>query len=475
MIELVAREPEARAGVRAPLWPSLPEWSQVRLENGLSVSLLGLSQRTSCYLGLSSPLGALADPDGKEGLAALSAVALSDRLHFIIPSPEVKGDCSAGQSRFAVRAEWAGTLFSLEASPTDFERASSRWLSSLCQCDFVTEESVERGRATCFRWTAQEADRAPLRATRCLAHLLYGEGPYGRSMLGTPRSLASIAKADVKDFLERCLQSAGTRLVLVGARPSADLSSWVKREFSVLPRTSIARPGSIWTPEARARRRVLVDHRTGDAAYVLVGKIVIPREVHELHRLRVVVTILGGGLRSRLSRRLRGQMGIVYQINASLEPRYRHGLFVVSMAVSATRIVEAVRAALDEIRALATQPILQSEMVAAHNRLSGFLHRATQTSRGLASLARLRVDARSHENRQVSGEALRQMAATHLAEEGMTVVIAGRQRSIQHQLEALGEWEVAEVVGEGRVSFRSVSTGRRDKEADDLGQGAVKA
>tara|TARA_Y100001968_G_scaffold302756_1_gene316334 strand:- start:1046 stop:3904 length:2859 start_codon:yes stop_codon:yes gene_type:complete len=172
------------------------------------------------------PFGSEMDPQGGEGLANLTAELL------------LRGSAERDRDAFERSLEGLGASVSAAVSADNITLSGSvlskNWpqlavlLSQALRSPAFDEQElgllVEEIQADLVE--ARNNDRALVR--RFFARGLFADHPYGRPVLGTAASLASLQRSDVVDFYARWFSSDGAILALLGdfdAEASADLDA----------------------------------------------------------------------------------------------------------------------------------------------------------------------------------------------------------------------------------------------------------
>ena len=100
--------------------------------------------------------------------------------------------------------------------------------------------------------------------------------------------------------------------------------------------------------------------------------------------LRVLTTILSGGMSSRLFQKLRNDMGICYYVNAENDTYTDHGVFQVSAGLDNKRVKEGIVAILEELRRLRTDSVSEDELNKVRQQIQGNLYLGLETSDSFA-------------------------------------------------------------------------------------------
>jgi predicted Zn-dependent peptidase len=163
-----------------------------------------------------------------------------------------------------------------------------------------------------------------------------------------------------------------------------------------------------------------------------------PASTHpDIHRLQVLVKVLGGYFGSRLMKNIREDKGFTYGIYASVSPREHASSFVIGTDVNATSASIAVQEIHHELRLLQQEPIAQEELQTVKNYMTGKFANELSTVfeqcdkyRSIV-LSNLPANYYSEFIEQVNGtnsEQLLLLAQEYLSPDAMIEVIAGPAR-----------------------------------------------
>jgi len=311
-----------------------PSARRSKLKNGIAVLVIENHTLPIAAIELLAiGAGSAADPARRRGLAAFTADMIDEG--------------AGGLSALAVSDEQArlGAEIATRADP-DAARISVRALTRTLDptidllAKIVTQpafDATEFERVKGDRLTAldQRRDRPREVAALVLDGALYGsESAYGHPVSGVRDDVKAIAAADVQAFYRARWNPAAMTIVIAGdvdaaaitARLDAALGGW--RPAGVKP------PAIPSAAAARLTRRLLLVDRPGAAqADVRIGRIGPDRRDPRYFGFEVMRTILGDGFTSRLTQRLREQLGITYGAGAGMQWRRARGPFVISTAI----------------------------------------------------------------------------------------------------------------------------------------------
>lgn len=199
---------------------------------------------------------------------------------------------------------------------------------------------------------------------------LWGEHPYGYSILGTRTSVQSLGIEAVRALHGRAFHPAHVVVAAAGSIGHDRLvEALVGAGWGDLPRRA-APPGGPPPPTARAPG---VRHVARDSAqaHIVLGSPSVMHADPRRHTLVLVDTLLGGGMSSRLFQRVREQLGLAYSVY-TFQSFHRdagvHGIYAGTAPDSAGDTLEAIR---DELGRFATDGITADELAMGKQQLKG--------------------------------------------------------------------------------------------------------
>jgi zinc protease len=153
-------------------------------------------------------------------------------------------------------------------------------------------------------------------ARRFFTRALYGELPYGRTVLGTEASLAGLGAATAQDWHRRVVTGGNVVFGVAGDVSAEDAAEAIAREFATLP----AGGGGAGDRPAAQRRRgprlTLVDKPERTQSQILMGQPAPAWHAPDFLALQVATTAFGGTFTARLMDEVRSKRGLSYGASA---------------------------------------------------------------------------------------------------------------------------------------------------------------
>jgi predicted Zn-dependent peptidase len=228
---------------------------------------------------------------------------------------------------------------------------------------------VDRERDWLLSRLQRRHDNAPARAFDEFYAALYGAHPYGLPNLGTREALARIDHAAIVAWYRRFYRPDRMTLVVSGQVTSADVLAEARRLFGGLPGAAPEADPKIGPPQAPGRR--LVIDAPAQQTQILVGGLAPALDDPDHAAVKVLSTILGGGMAGRLFAELRDKSALAYTAAAYYDPVREPGALVLYLGTMPANAAKAEQALLDEVRKIRDVPVSAEELARAKGYLLG--------------------------------------------------------------------------------------------------------
>src|SRR5918993_2004480 len=211
----------------------LPPFKKVKLQNGLTVLLMEQKEGPLVSFSLIVKSGAVADPAGKEGLAALTAGLLR------------KGTKTRTADQLSGELDFIGGTLGLSAT-TDYTAGMAEFVKKDIAkgldlfADVVLNPTFPQDEVT--KMQRQRVDEVKADKDEAIGVIglyynsfLFGSHPYARSAFGDERSLAAITRADVERFYQTFYTPSNSILAAVGDFDAAEMERMLAAKFGAWP------------------------------------------------------------------------------------------------------------------------------------------------------------------------------------------------------------------------------------------------
>ncbi len=213
-------------------------------------------------------------------------------------------------------------------------------------------------------------DNAPSRAFDEFYAALYGpRHPYSISTLGTVDSLKRIDHAALVALYRAAYTPARMVLTVSGQVPGDEVIAEARRLFGGMPAGAPAPEPSIPAPTP-ANTRIVIEQPAQQTQIVAGG--VAPSLAHPDHAaVKVLSTVLGGGMAGRLFVELRDRRGLAYTATSFYEPVHEAGALVLYLGAAPENAAKAEDELRHEIERIKRERVGDDELNRAKNYLLG--------------------------------------------------------------------------------------------------------
>ena len=280
-------------------------------------------------------------------------------------------------------------------------------------------------------------------ARAAAARLVYGDGPYGHLLSGTPASVARSTHAQLRKLHATHFRPDHAVLVFVGDLTAAQGFEWAEKFFGDWKNPQTPKPEAPAFPAPVKPRVVVIDMPNAGQAAVVVGKAAIRRRDAQYFPGLVASTVLGGGYSARLNAEIRVKRGLTYGASSDLSAQRQGGAFFATAQTKNSAGPEVATLMRAELDRLGAEPVSAEELTPRTSTLTGEYGRALETNAGLATrLAGLAVQdiplsalqSYATDVGAVSAAAVQTFASGQLRGAETCVVIAGNAESLRAAL-----------------------------------------
>jgi zinc protease len=316
-------------------------------------------------------------------------------------------------------------------------------LSDVVRRPTLAAAEIERLRAETLDELRVNMEQPGTLARAAAARLIYGDGPYGHLVTGTPKSVAAVTRPQLQKLHATYFRPDHAVLIFVGQLTPAQGLAWAEEFFGDWKNPATPPPVAATAPAAPKPRVVVIDMPNAGQAAVIVGKPGIPRQDAQYFPGLVASTVLGGGYSARLNNEIRVKRGLTYGASSDLAARRQGGAFTATAQTKNSAGPEVATLMRAELDRLAAEPVPGDELTPRTSTLIGEYGRALETNDGVASkLAGWAaqgipldvLQSYTKDVHAVSADAVQKFAGAQLRPADTSVVIAGSANSMKATL-----------------------------------------
>ncbi len=359
----------------------LPPYQEKHLPNGLTVLLLPDDRLPSISYSLLMRVGSTQDPEGLSGLSAMVA-ELVDKGTKKRNAQKIAAELGQMGAELDVSAMLEYTVVSGSALSTYGDALLENMIEILIEPTFSDVE-IERVRKQVLAGIEHRIDNPDGFSDLAFSSFLYGDHPYSRPVVGNAKSVAAIKKKHIISHYLRYYRPNNSILTITGkytpeleAKILSAFGNWPGRE---LPKTEFPQLNPIKNLQVE-----LVDKPGLVQAQIRIGHLGIKRTNPDFVPIRVANTILGGAFASRLSDRVRKELGLTYSIRSAFDPRVDQGPFEIATFTKNSSVGQTLDETLKVYESFHKDGVKKEEVEMVKGYLKGVFPTAIETPEKLA-------------------------------------------------------------------------------------------
>jgi predicted Zn-dependent peptidase len=338
-----------------------------QLQNGLTVATAEMPQMMSVSVGLWVGVGSRYEPAPLNGICHFIEHLLfkgTRRRSAKVISQAVEG---IGGYLNAFTSEEM-TCFHARASHDRFAELLDVLLDMLLHSKFAPADIVKE-REVIKEEMAMYLDEPQHQVQELLNATMWPNQPLGRPITGTDKSLDAMTRVHLLDYLRHNYVAANTLLIAAGRLTHRQVLRAVSRYASRLP--ARGRPGFAPAHSQQQLPRVRLFTKKSEQTQIALGVRTCSRLDKRRYPLRLLNTILGENMSSRLFQVVREDHGLAYSIYSTPSFFSDAGDLVISAGLDTDNVIKVLRLILRELRRMRETAPSPAELRRARDYLIG--------------------------------------------------------------------------------------------------------
>jgi len=268
---------------------------------------------------------------------------------------------------------------------------------------------------------------------------LYGDQPAGWSIAGTKENVSHMKREDFVAYRDHHYVASATTVVVSGNFDETHIVSQVEKAFEHIPTTN--KETKVLVSEIQSGPVIKIKHKETDQTHIVLGVRTYKASDDKNMALRVLSSILGGGMSSRLFVKLREEMGVGYYVRSGVDEFTDHGYMAVSTGVDVNRVPEVITAVLGELKKLTEGVVPPDEIEKSKEYIIGNMYLGLESSDALAEFYVIQhllgekmvtPDEFAIKIKNVTAEDVHMVAQEIIQNSNMTLAIVGNIKDQEH-------------------------------------------
>lgn len=230
-------------------------------------------------------------------------------------------------------------------------------------------EEVERERGVICEEIRMYEDQPAQVAQEALNEILWGKHPLGYRLAGTEKTVRSISRREIIDYWKSNYHAGNLAVVVAGKTSLAEILPKLEKLLKGIhlgKRAAFVKQKSI-----QSVSRFSWVKKPIEQTHLALGFPSISRHDPRRFSLKIMSTILGENMSSRLFQEIRERNGLAYSIQSSASYFHETGLFIIQSGVDTTKSAKSLQLTLKVIDQMRAKPPTTKEISRAKEYVMG--------------------------------------------------------------------------------------------------------
>ena len=273
------------------------------------------------------------------------------------------------------------TYYWIKSSSKNIDLATDI-LSSMIKESLLASEEIEREKGVIAEELRMYRDNPARYIWELYERLQFGDQPLGWDIGGSEKVIGKFKREDFINYVDSLYAPSNMVLVFCGNLPK-DISVLVDKYFATMPRRGEKK--FVRFKKVRQERvKVDVFYKKTDQVNLILGVESYSRYDKKRYAAKVLSTILGEGMSSRLFIQVRERRGLAYHIASDFDAFKDTGYFAVSGGIKLEKIDEGIKVIIDELAKIASEGVSEEELKKGKEMIRGRLSIKEESTNFLA-------------------------------------------------------------------------------------------
>jgi zinc protease len=437
---------------------AFPAVTRAQLRNGLKVVLLERHSAPIVNVALALDAGAASDAPAKAGTASL-ALDLLDKGSKTRDAFQMSDALESLGARMSTGTGADLSLVRLQATAAGLAPSLSIMADAVLNPAFAPDQFTLQKQRRLAQIAQERASPTGL-AARLAPALLYGpDHAYGRSAIGTEKTVGAISRDDLAAWHATWFKPGSATIVVTGDTTLAKVMPALEASFGAWRAGSAPAKDSAAAPKTAGAKIYLVDKPDAPQSVIVAAQLSQPQGQPEDLAMEPVMQNFGGMATSRMNRNLRLDKHWSYGTSGQLtSPRGQRALMVTA-PVQTDKTRESMLEVAREIRGVAGErPLAGEEYASIMRNMTSRLAGRFETIAALESAAITSINLKLPDNywpdyaaniRGLTEPQLANAARKFVRPDEVTWLVVGDLRKIENGVRSLGWGDVVVLDAEG--------------------------
>ncbi|MDP3974148.1 MAG: pitrilysin family protein [Candidatus Daviesbacteria bacterium] len=273
------------------------------------------------------------------------------------------------------------TIYWIKSASIHIELATDL-LSSMIKESLLSKEEIEKEKGVIIEELRMYRDNPTQYVWNLYEGLQFGDQPMGWDIGGEEKIILSLNQDDFIKYMDSLYSPKNMTLVYVGKIPK-NIKSLALKYFNNLPKRGQFKH-SPYKKTKQNSPQLNVFYKDTDQVNLILGMESFDRHDDRRYAERLLATILGEGMSSRLFLEIREKRGLAYHVGSHLGPYADTGYFAVYAGLKLEKIEEGLQVIIAELERITKELVTDDELKKGKEMARGRLALASESTNFLA-------------------------------------------------------------------------------------------
>lgn len=220
-------------------------------------------------------------------------------------------------------------------------------------------EEINREKGVIIEEINMYLDNPRIYAEDLFEQCLYGDQPAGWEVLGPKANIKKFTRQNFIDYFKTQYGSKSCYLVIAGKIPN-NVKTLANKYFKDLQPNQYKK--KLTAKEQQTKPQIKLHYKKTDQAHLFLGVRAFPYNHQSEYATKLLATVLGGSMSSRLFHQLRERHGLCYYVRTNNERYTDTGYLATTAGVPVNKLEQAITIIMAEYRRISREGLNQEEL-----------------------------------------------------------------------------------------------------------------
>jgi predicted Zn-dependent peptidase len=260
--------------------------------------------------------------------------------------------------------EYTGYYAKVDA--THFDMALD-WISDIYLNSLIPKKEVEKERGVILEEFNMYLDNPMFYIGEVWKKVLYGNQPAGRDVIGTKKTIKTITRNQINDYMNEHYNAENTLICISGKVDGKKVISDIEKKFKKIKKGK--KSEKVGVLENQKEPNILVHEKKTGQTQLAIGFRGVNIEHEDRFKLELLASVLGASMSSRMFTEIREKQGLAYSIKTIYDTDTDTGSLITFGGLDSKKIKQGIQSILKEYKKMTEKLVSEKEL----KRVKGYI------------------------------------------------------------------------------------------------------